>query len=217
MASPVAAEPTVTAGSYLCLPYRWNAGTPEAVSAKNEKILQHCSTLANLFPLPLSEDERKVMVAQTLTNAENYTWEVWRTKPLEFVGLLLLTRVAPKLDAYAHFAFFDRQLVGKRPLVQTMLRWCFQQLELRRITVEIPEHLSPLIRFARKLGFRYEGEADASQHPITVKLGKLGVNAAGEWIAKWGSRREQMHFDSTSGQWRAVISLRLLREEAGVT
>ena len=126
--------------------------------------------------------------------------------------MLLLTRVVHKLDALAHFAFFDRQLVGKRPLVQTMLNWCFEQLELRRISVEIPEHLGPLIRFARKLGFRYEGEVEAATHPVTEKLAAVsGVNGPSEWIAKWGSRRAGMHFDGES--WRAVIVLRLLREE----
>jgi len=204
------ADPPVAAGSYLCVPYRWNHGDP----AKNETILAHCSTIANLFPLPTSEDERKVIVAQTLTDTKNYVWEVWKRSPLtplSFVGILVLTRVVPKLDALAHFVFFDRHLVGKRPLIQTMLTWCFEQLELRRISVEIPEHLEPLIRFARKLGFRYEGETLAARHPMTTTLAQKGVNKANQWVAHWGSRREGAHFDGTA--WQDVVCLVLLRED----
>lgn len=206
-----AVAPEISTGSYLVVPYRWDRGDP----AKNEKILAHCATLANLFPLPTSEDERKVIVARTITSPENFVWEVWKKRapePLSLVGVLLLTRVVANLDALAHFAFFDRQLVGKRPLVQTMLDWCFEQLELRRISVEIPEHLGPLIRFARKLGFRYEGEQECASHPVTDKLASMGgVNGASEWIAKWGSRKTGMHFDGHD--WRAVLCLRLLRED----
>lgn len=208
---PVRLDGEITAGSFLILPYRWDAGDP----SKNEKILAHCSSLSNLFPLPIGEDERKIAVAQALTAPENVVWEVWRRSaqvPMELVGVLLLTRVVAKLDALAHFAFFDRHLVGKRPLIQTMLGWCFEQLELRRISVEIPEHLEPLIRFTRKLGFRYEGESAAADHPMTTALEHKGVNQAAQWVAKWGSRREGMHFDGTA--WRAVVCLRLLREEA---
>lgn len=189
------------------VPYRWDRGD----SSKNETILSHCSTLANLFPLPLSEDERKIAVAQTLTDSKNYVWEVWRKPRWELSGVLLLTRVVPRLDALAHFVFFDRHLVGKRPLIQTMLTWCFEQLELRRISVEIPDHLEPLIRFARKLGFRYEGEDSASKHPLVDAIEAKGVNKAPQWLAHWGSRREAMHYDGS--KWVDVVCLRLLREE----
>lgn len=205
----VVAPPPV--GSYVILPYRWHTGNPEADELKNGKILAHCSTMSNLFPLPWSEDERKVLVANILTDSKNLYWEVWKKPPMELVGLLILTRIVPKLDALAHFAFFDRHLVGKRPLIQTMLSWCFEQLELRRISVEIPEHLEPLIRFARKLGFRYEGETLAASHPMTTALEQKGVNHAPQWVAKWGSRLEGMHFDGQA--WRDVVLLRLLREE----
>lgn len=116
----------------------------------------------------------------------------------------------PKLDALAHFAFFDRQLVGKRPLIQTMLTWCFEQLELRRISVEIPDHLEPLIRFARKLGFRYEGERAADQHDLGM-LPK-SINGKAQWLARWGARKERMHQDEM-GNWHDVICLCLHRED----
>lgn len=172
--------------------------------------------MANLFALPIDEEERKIVVARALTAPENRVWEIWKRTPEvatpQLVGILLVNRIAPKLDASVHFVFFDRQLVGRRPLISTMLTWCFEQLELRRISVEIPEHLTPLIRFARKLGFRYEGELDAAQHPLAETLSReRGVNNAPEWLAHWGARREQMHFDGT--RWRAVVCLRLLREE----
>lgn len=207
---PVVAAP-VHAGSYLIVPYRWDQGDP----SKNETILSHCAAMANLFPLPASAEERKIIIAHILTNPLNFSWEVWRKSPvaeLTLVGILNLTNVTPKLDGLAHFVFFDRHLVGRRPLIQTMLTWCFEQLELRRISIEIPEHLEPLIRFARKLGFRYEGETLASQHALPLPK---GINNPAQWVARWGSRRERMHCDET-GTFHDVICLRLLREEHGV-
>src|SRR5687767_9379238 len=67
----VTAAPTEdAAGTYLMMPYQWDRGDP----SKNEKILSHCATIANLFPMPMSDDERKVAIAQSLSDPRNYAW-----------------------------------------------------------------------------------------------------------------------------------------------
>ena len=120
--------------------------------------------------------------------------------------------LVPGLDALAHFAFFDRQLLGKRKLVVSMIGWAYRELRLRRLSCEIPEHLEALVRFARaKLGFRYEGEVAASGHREVRALEKRRIHGPARWVAKWGARREQAHFDGTV--WRDLTCLRLLREE----
>ncbi len=194
----------VQVGQYLAVPFVFN----ERREKTNETILNGLARLP-LFPLPLSVDERKVAAASFLTDPDNLVWEVWRGS--ELVGILSLSRILRGLDAVGHFAFFDRQLLGRRQLVLAMLRWAFRELDLQRLSVEIPDHLEPLIRFARtKLGFRYEGERLAEAHPVVTRL-PTSINGPARWIARWGARREHAHFDGE--QWHDIVLLRLLREE----
>lgn len=198
---------SVSAGQYLAVPYSPFLGNP----AKNDVILNGCVGLPNLFPLPGTVDERRVIIAAFLTDPNNLFWEVWRGSAC--IGILGLSRVNRDLDALGHFAFFDRQLVGRRTLVVKMMRWAFEQLRLRRLSVEIPDHLDPLIRFCRaKLGFRYEGETLAGRHPKVLGLEHERINGPARWVARWGSRREQLHCDAT-GAWHDLVCLRILREE----
>ena len=181
----------------MALPYEPFTGNP----ARNDVILRTCAEMPNLFPLrPASVEERMVAIAHTLTAPDTYAWEVWRGNTL--CGILILTRVIPRLDALAHFAFFDRALFGRTKLMQRVIGQAFTQFGLERLTAEIPEHLTALIDFARrKLGFRYEGEEAAHQ---------AGLPRA-RWVASWGSRRERSYWDGDT--WRATMILRLLRSE----
>lgn len=198
-------DATVEVGQYLAVPFRFD-WTREHVNAA---IVEGCIHLP-LFPLPMSADERRVAIAGFLVHPEHLVWEVWRGG--EICGILCLSRIVRGLDALAHLAFFDRQFLGRRRLVLTMMGWAFRELDLRRLSVEIPEHLPPLIRFCRnKLGFRYEGESAAEGHVLTGTLGKAGVNNPAGWAAKVGSRREQMHAVDTA--FVDVVCLRVLREE----
>ena len=197
----------VSAGQYLAIAYDPFRGNP----AKNDVILNGCVNLPNLFPLPGTAEERRVIIASWLTKPEHLFWEVWRGS--DVMGILGLSRVIVGLDAVGHFAFFDRQLVGRRTLVVKMMRWAFEQLQLRRLSVEIPDHLDPLIRFCRaKLGFRYEGELQAGRHPKVLALEHERINGPARWVAKWGARREQMHC-GPDGVWHDLVCLRVLREE----
>lgn len=193
----------VEVGQYLAVPFNPWIGNAQ----KNETILDGCANLVNFFPIPRSFADRRVQVAAWLMDPNSLFWEVWYHG--QIVGILGVTQIVRGLDAAAHFAFFDRQLLGRRQLVLTMMGWCFRNLELRRLTVEIPDYLGPLIRFARaKLGFRYEGE---TRFAAATDQNKHGIEAAPHWVAWWGSRKERAHWNGT--EWSDVRRLRLLREE----
>jgi len=181
----------------LAVPWEPFTGNP----ARNEVILNACAEMPNLFPLPLQTvEERKVAVAHVLTAPDSYAWEVWRRD--ELVGILLVSKVIPGLDALAHFAFFDRALFGRTKLLQRVIGTVFHQFGLERLSVEVPAHLTALLDFTRrKLGFKYEGEAAAEA---------AGLSRA-RWVAAWGSRREHSFY--ADGTWRDTIRLRLLRSE----
>lgn len=100
-----------------------------------------------------------VAITYMLSKPDSRAWEVWTasTDP-ELVGLLLLTRVAPGVDAEAHYAFFDGKLHGKDELIEEMIQWVFADhpgwVGLRRLTVAIPDYAYALARHAvKKLGF----------------------------------------------------------------
>ncbi len=193
----------------IAVPYRPFTGDEVADEARNTRILDGIAGLANMFPLQHPDQERRIIVAQILTDPANQAWEIWRDG--ELVGILLLTRIVRGLDALAHLAFFDKKLLGKRQLLRNMIARAFRELDLQRLSVEIPAPLEPLIRFVRaKLDFRFEGEAQAAEHPALKGL-PSGINNAPRWLAHWGSRREHMHFDGT--HYVDVCCLRLLREE----
>lgn len=191
------ALPSATTELLLAVPYEPFAGNP----ARNDIILQKCAEMPNLFPLqPDSVEERMVAVAHTLTAPDTYAWEVWRSH--ELCGILILSKIIPGLDAQAHFAFFDRALFGRTQLMRRVIGQAFAQFSLERLSVEVPEHLTALVDFARrKLGFKYEGEAAAVAS---------GLPRA-RWAAAWGSRREHAYRDGLV--WRDTVRLRLLRSE----
>ena|SRR5256712_4741876 len=197
----------VGSGQYLAVPY-----DPFSTKAEhNEAILNGCVNLPNLFPLPGTVEERKVIIASWLTKPEHLFWTVWSCGNV--VGVLGLSRIIVGLDALAHLAMFDRQLWSRRALVLKMIAWAFSELRLQRLSVEIPDHLEPLVRFCRaKLGFRYEGEVLAAQHPRVLGLEAERINGPARWVARWGARRERMHYDA-NGTLHDLVCLRLLREE----
>lgn len=168
------------------------------------------------FSAESTPEERRTSAAMLLTAPGNQCWEVWRGGT--FVGILLLWRIQPRVDALLHFLFLDRDLVGKRNLIRSFLGYCFEgPLQLQRVSFECPEFIRPLIDFARlKLGFHFEGEGRTKDHPAVQNLGK-GVSGVGVmthpnlWVAKHGSRRESAHWHK--GAWHDVICLRLTRAE----
>ena len=133
----------------------------------------------------MTRQDIRVTAAWYLTDPSNLVWEVWRGT--SFVGIILLDRIVPNVDARWHFVFFDGNLIGKQAVLLEFVRRAFT-LPLERLSLEIPENVASLISFARrKLGFTYEG---------------------GD---RKGARREHSHFDGT--RWHDTMLLRLLKSE----
>ncbi len=84
----------------------------------------------------------------------------------DFVGVFYLTDITinpgskhPITDAVAHYIFFDRRHKGRELLVKAMIKYVFEQLHLRRITVKLPLYATEgTFTFVEKaLGFKKEG------------------------------------------------------------
>ena len=177
-----------------------------------ELLLQGMLSVPAIFPVPGSPDERRVLIASVLSDPLNRVWLVWQGGVL--TGVLLLTHIIPQVDAQAHFVFFDRTLFGRKALVWNLMGWVFREYDLQRLTVEVPEYLTPLYKFVRKkLYFRLEGEVVAEGHPlVTQKLNPYVPNGPA-WVARLGSRRERACWNSETNQWVDMLRLRLLRTE----
>lgn len=181
-------------------------------------ILDEMVAHPTFFSKPTTPDERRKLAAAILANRANLHWGVWRAgdnAPI-LVGVLTLWQVEPEVDALFHFLFFDRNLVGKRTLLARFIGYCFTTLGFRRLTATIPEDADKLLRFYRKLGFRYEGESRATGLTPTAFLaagapGLRAIENAPQWLAKQGSRTEGVFW--RDDQWIDVLRLRLLRPE----
>ena len=95
-------------------------------------------------------------ISYVLAHADSRSWEVWRED--ELVGILMLTRVVPGMDAEAHYVFFDGKLTDKTSLLEEMIQWTFEDHEdwqaLKRLTLVVPDFAYTLAHHAqRKLGF----------------------------------------------------------------
>ena len=175
-------------------------------------LLDGMLSVPAIFPLPGTTEERRILIASVLSDPLNRVWLVWHGPTL--VGVLLLTHVIPKVDAQCHFVFFDRTLFSRRALIWNLMGKVFREMDLQRLTVEIPEYLTPLYKFARnRLNFRLEGEQIVHDHPlVTEKLAPYVPNAA-TWVAKAGSRRERACYNPETQEWADALRLRILRSE----
>jgi len=99
------------------------------------------------------------LVARTLTDTNSKVWEVWEVGG-EVVGIIFFSDIIPGNDATGHYIFFDEKLSDKTEVLKEVMEWAFEDhvdegwQALRRITIEIPDHASALVRHAHKrLGF----------------------------------------------------------------
>lgn len=177
-----------------------------------QALLDGMLSVPAIFPTPGTVEERRVLIASILTDPLNRVWLVWQSGTL--IGALLLSHIIPGVDAQAHFVFFDRVLFGRRTLLWNLMGKVFQELDLQRLTVEVPEYLTPLYKFVRKkLMFRLEGERAAEAHPlVTEKLNPYVPNGP-TWVARLGSRRERACLNPETQTWCDMLRLRLLRSE----
>jgi hypothetical protein len=169
------------------------------------------------FASKLTTEEIRINAAWMLSNPEFQKFEVWNGGRL--AGMLLLSRVISPIDALFHFTFFNGKdsgttLFGAKKLIHNFLGWAFEQYDLQRISMEIPEHYPKLIRYARqKLGFRYESEGDCDRFNRLKSRLKDQSESMRSAIALHGSRRENAHWDPKTETWSDIVLLRLLRRE----
>ena len=170
-------------GAYLCVPYH----AFEGASSKNDAILAACEATPERFGVSRTPGvDPRVALAARLTDPRNAAFEVWQNDVL--VGIFIVDRIDPGVDARCYLVFFDDELASKVLLVREFLRRCFATFGAERLTLEVPAHMTTLASFARKkLGFAFEGGT------------KLSV-------------RERAYFDGAA--WHDVVTLRLLRAEA---
>lgn len=147
---------------YLVTPYRPLTGA----LSKNDVILAKCVAHPERFLVSPLSGEPRVVLARQLTDPNNAAWEVWRGGA--FVGILLLDRIVPLIDARWQFVFFDDELASKAPLLNEFAERCFSEFGLHRLTVEAPDYMNVLIGFARrKLDFVREGVRNHAYHDGT--------------------------------------------------
>lgn len=149
---------TVSESNYIAIPF---VAAPQRALIVS-KILNETIKLESVFTDYIKGDQtRKASVAKALTAPDTHTWEVWKMHnglPVDIVGIIYLTRIRYKQDAVAHYVFFDHDLMGKTPLMMTMIDWLFEEGEvwgpLQRLTLEIPDFAYALAMHAQKrLGF----------------------------------------------------------------
>jgi hypothetical protein len=129
-------------------------------------------------------------------------WECWRDNDL--CGILLLNELVPFRDGRCHFVFTDSQLADKYQLCWNLMRYSFEQVPVEVLRAEIPTYARALLKFARKLGFRFESE----HRPFSWPSNAAPLDAD---VAKLGSRKHRATL--YKGQWHDVMLLSITREE----
>ena len=172
--------------------------------AANTALLDAFVAHPEFLSYPLGPDQARAVGAHMLTDPNNLVWATYNKRDL--TGVVILTRVVPKVDALLHFLFLDKDVVGKRKLLHNLLGHCFQDLGFHRLSMEIPEgRARKLEAFVRRvLGFRLEGEIRDRNPELPKALDNV-------WTARQGSRREQGYFDGE--RWSDIMLLRLLASE----
>ena len=201
----------IAGGSLFAIPFDPMRGDPARVS----RLLTHMVDNTSWFAAGATPEEARANAMWLMTTPDDWRWEVWNGGT--FAGMLLLSRISPKVDALFHFTLLPAKetgvtLFGSRKLMWNFLGYVFDQFQLQRITVEIPEHHSKLAHwFRQRLGFKYEGEQSLSRLTKWRGVTILDTKGAPAWIASQGSRKERAHWDGT--KWADLTVLRMTRDE----
>ena len=130
---------------------------------KADRVIAACLAHPERFLVSPRSGDPQVLVARLLTDPDNAVWEVWRNDT--FLGILLLDRIVPRVDARLHLVFFDDELASKAALLNDFVSRCFSEYGLHRVTFEAPAPMTTLTGFVRrKLGFAPEGQRAAAYH-----------------------------------------------------
>lgn len=198
--------------SYFALPFSLTPITK--VSYILDRLTEHQTFWTDFIT------DRRERAAAVLTYPENVIYEVWRKEEgdagVQPVGLVIFDHIEPHVNCQMHPVFFDGRLnnaAGKRRLVLSLMAKMFQDADLHRMSLEIPEFASTLIRYARKhLGFRFEAE----RRQITYtrdsrRRGEKVVHTPTSGQAALGSRK--VRIVRYRDDWHDLILLSLLRDE----
>ena len=195
--------------------FHWQGANPLEVTALLDEFVAH----PEFLPYPMGPDVARASFAAMLVDANNVAWTTYTDRDL--TGCVILTRIVPRVNALLYFFFLDKDLAAKRKLLHNLLGYCFGELGLNRLSLEVPDKVlcvkvkgggkapvalgTRLERFARRsLGFRLEGE-------IRKRNPELPISISDEWVARQGSRIEQAYFDGE--RWYDIMRLRLLASE----
>ena len=175
-------------------------------SAIVEKCVAHRPWFNDLLWNSGPEKVREAVIAYLADGFNNgKLWEVWRGN--ELTGILLVNELVPFLDARCHFLFFDAKLADKHQLCLNAMAWLYEKVPLETLRVVIPTYARALLKFARKLGFRYEAEDRPFSWPqdgrrLTADEARLGSRKhhatlyAGEWHDELLLSQTKAEFDA---------------------
>lgn len=125
------------------------------------------------------------VISRTLGSPDSRVWEVWRVGG-GVVGVIFFSDIVVGNDATGHYIFFDEKLSDKTGVLNEVMNWAFTDHPtenwpaLRRITIEIPNHASALVRHAHKrLGFGGRFRHVLSSRMFKGKLQETSVKVEG--------------------------------------
>ena len=72
-------------------------------------------------------------------------------------GLLYLTSVIKGLSATGHILYWDKKLIGTEEFTLDVLRYLVEVIPLKKVNLYLPDFAKSAIRYAERLGFKYEG------------------------------------------------------------
>lgn len=187
-------------------------------SARNEELMEWMAQNASWWAGGESPDAVRENVAWMIADPAHWKWEIWKAGT--FAGVILLSRITPRVDALFHFTLFPASQTGvtlfaARRLLWNFLGYAFEQFQLQRISAEVPEHHVKFAQFMRqRLGFLYEGERNAIRFQTNKNLVQpdpRSLVSLSAQIASHGARREKAHWNGE--KWADLMLLRVLREE----
>lgn len=201
----------LSGGKLFALPFDLNRGPPERFTELMDWMSEH----AGWFAGGETPEQVRENVAWMMADDSQWKWDIYSGGT--FAGVILLSRIVPRVDALFHFTLFPAAKTGvtlfsARRLLWNFLGYAFDEFQLQRVSVEIPEHAPKLAKFLRgRMGFKFEGEGDPERLKKNKGVLRFDVPGTPTWIAAHGSRRERAHWHD--GRWSDLILLRLLRDE----
>jgi len=149
------------------------------------------------------EKVREAVIAYLADGFNNgKLWEVWRGS--ELTGIMLINELVPFLDGRCHFLFFDAKLADKYQLCVNLMEWAYDRIPVEILRVEVPTYARALLKFIRRLGFRFEAENRQFSWPQDGR--RLTADEA-----RLGSRKHRATL--FQGEWHDVCLLSQTKDE----